>query len=275
MADAAPATQPTVAIATLWDYDKPDESAARFRAALAAHPAEDEFHLELETQLARCCSLQQKFADAHVILDGVDAKLRARPGLIVARVRYLLERGRSFNSDGQKDKARPLFWAAWELASRAGAPQSADEWASSLDNLAVDAAHMMAIVEAGENQLTWNRRAIQYAEASVDPAARKWLGSLYNNLGWTYHDAKDYPQALECFEKAMAWHEARKTGAGLETARWCVARCLRSLGQLEDESGVGRGVALEEDAAGGEEDADGGRRSRCHVRTGPPLTPPW
>jgi len=53
-------------------------------------------------------------------------------------VRYLLERGRTFNSAGEKDRARPLFVQAWEIAGAAG-----------LEGLAVDAAHMVPIVVGG------------------------------------------------------------------------------------------------------------------------------
>ena len=63
------------------------------------------------------------------------------------RLRYLLERGRTCNSSGDKAAARPLFVQAWELG-RAGGEE----------DLAIDAAHMVAIVEGGEKALDWNRR---------------------------------------------------------------------------------------------------------------------
>lgn len=59
--------------------------------------------------------------------------------------------------------------------------------------LAVDAAHMLAIASGSfEEKITWNTTALQAAEASTDEQARGWCGSLYNNLGWTYHDQGEY-----------------------------------------------------------------------------------
>ena len=38
-----------------------------------------------------------------------------------------------------------------------------------------------------------------------NPHAKKWLGSLYNNIGWTYHDLQQYEAALAIFQKALVW----------------------------------------------------------------------
>jgi tetratricopeptide (TPR) repeat protein len=63
---------------------------------------------------------------------------------------------------------------------------------------------MLAIAARSfEEKIAWNSTALQYAEASTDERARGWCGSLYNNLGWTYHDQGDYERALECFQKAL------------------------------------------------------------------------
>ena len=57
------------------------------------------------------------------------------------------------------------------------------------DFLAVDAAHMMGIVEDAGDQLGWNLTALEMARGSADERAAGWQGYLYNNLGWTYHRA--------------------------------------------------------------------------------------
>ena len=119
-----------------------------------------------------------------------------------SRVRLLLERGRAFNSAGDTDSARPLFKEAWELARKAGE-----------DYHAVDAAHMLGICEPGDASLMWNNRAMKAAEASDDPRAGEWLGPLYNNTGWTYHDAGEYEKALKLFEKGLAWRKERDNPA--------------------------------------------------------------
>src|SRR5687768_14005812 len=103
------------AIVQLWDFTDPAGSELRFRGALAG--AQGDLGLELETQIARSYSVRKRFADAHAVLDALEPRLAAagtRP-----RLRYLLERGRTFNSSGDKAAARPLFVQAWELGKAA------------------------------------------------------------------------------------------------------------------------------------------------------------
>ncbi len=147
----------------LWNYNKPAETEQTFRALLpdAETSGDADYHAELLTQIARTLGLQQRFGEAHAVLDQVHAMLTddaMRP-----RIRYLLERGRVLNSSGAPVQALPLFLEAWETARAAGE-----------DFHAVDAAHMAAIVEKGDAALEWNRRAIEAAEISSQPRARKW-----------------------------------------------------------------------------------------------------
>src|SRR2546423_5147035 len=128
-------------IARLWDFSNPSESEQRFRDALAG--VRGDLRLELETQIARTYSLRKRFDEAHKLLDEIEPRLKDAG--LKPRLRYLLERGRTFNSSGDKASARPLFLQAWELA-RAGEEE----------DLAIDAAHMVAIVEGGEQALQWN-----------------------------------------------------------------------------------------------------------------------
>ena len=206
-----------------WDYGHPDATEARFREILpAARDSGDRDYLaQLLTQIARCQGLQMKFDEAERTLDEAEGVV-AR-GMPVARVRLLLERGRLRNSSKRREEAKPHFREAWEIATAAGA-----------DAFAVDAAHMLGIVETGDASVAWNRRAIELAQASSDPKARRWLGSLYNNLGWTFHDKGDFAAALDLFRKALkAREEAGKT-SDVRVARWCVARALRSLGRFDE-----------------------------------------
>jgi len=208
---------------SLWNYSDPAGTESRFEALVpAARTSGDAAYLaELLTQIARAQGLQQRFDVAHQTLDQAQALLPVAGDR--ARVRYLLERGRVFNSSKRPDEARPLFLQAWELASD-----------TSLDDYAVDAAHMMAIVEPPDRQLEWLDRAMQRAEASDDPRARNWLGSLYNNAGWTYHDLGRYEDALATFQKGLEWQKAAGKEEGARTASWTVGRALRSLGRYED-----------------------------------------
>jgi len=207
----------------LWNYDDPAGTETQFRRLLpqARTSGDTPYLAELLTQIARTEGLQQRFEDAHRTLDEVDPLLPVAGNQ--ARVRYLLERGRAFNSARRRPEARPLFIQAWELACEIGA-----------DAYAVDAAHMIAIVEPPERQLEWLELAMQAAQASDDPEARGWLGSLYNNAGWTYHDLGRYEDALETFQHGLEWQ--RQAGNERETriASWTVARTLRSLGRYEE-----------------------------------------
>ncbi len=207
----------------LWNYSKPDETEKKFREILPEIKASGDrsAYLQLLTQIARTLGLQRKFEDAHKLLDEAETQLTDDDP--VSKIRYQLERGRTFNSSGKTEKAEELFLKAYELGLNSGE-----------ENLTVDAAHMMAIVKSGEQSLEWNETAMKLAENSSDPAAKKWLGSLYNNTGWTYFEMKDYEKALELFEKCKEWHKERNTGPGLFIARWSVSKTLRLLGRVDE-----------------------------------------
>jgi tetratricopeptide (TPR) repeat protein len=210
-------------IDALWDYAHPAKSEASFRRALETldGQADPALRLELLTQIARAQALHRRFDDAHATLDAVAAQLdEAWPHV---RVRYLLERGRVYNSSRQSERAQPYFAAAWELASTAGE-----------DILAIDAAHMLAIIAPPEASLEWNQRALELAERSPAPRALHWRASLYNNVAWTYHDAGEYAHALATFQKATAACRSEGDPALVRIAVWAEARTLRSLGRIEE-----------------------------------------
>jgi tetratricopeptide (TPR) repeat protein len=205
---------------TLWDYRHPDQTEAAFRQLLpqAEQNHDRSYHLQLLTQIARAQGLQRQFAEAHSTLDRVKEQLH--PELVLPTIRYLLEQGRVFNSSGQPGEAQTWFLQAWELA------QEHEEEAF----FAVDSAHMLVIATSSfEEKVTWSNIALQYALASTDKRARGWCGSLYNNLGWTYHEQGEYERALECFQKALQWQQEYGTIRERSIACWCVGRTLRSL----------------------------------------------
>lgn len=206
---------------SLWDYAQPDQTEIKFRAILLQIPEDDPALLELLTQIARAQGLQRKFEKAHQTLDQVERRL----GGVASRpqIRYFLERGRLFNSSGDPGQARPCFEQALDLATQLNE-----------DFYAVDALHMLAIVAPPDRYLTLNRQAVQRAESSADARARNWLGSLYNNLGWVYHDLGEYASALEAFERAEAYRRAKGSVPEIRIAVWCVARTLRSLKRIEE-----------------------------------------
>ncbi|CAN5450810.1 tetratricopeptide repeat protein [soil metagenome] len=208
----------------LWDYNDPAATEEIFRRILhkaitsGLPPYPDTF--ELETQIIRAMGMQGKFESAFHYLNGIEPRVGPKPSR--KTVRFLLEGGRLLNSSGRREDALPVFKAAWETARSIGE-----------DALAVDAAHMVAIAESPENQLEWNLRAMELAQSSTDPKAGKWLGSLYNNIGWTYHDRGEFETALTTFELGLVWQREHGTRDARLIAEWTVGRTLRSLGSYE------------------------------------------
>ena len=234
-------SQPLPDFDALWDYSQPDETEARFREVLLQIPEDDPAFLELLTQIARAQGLQRKFEKAHQTLDQVERRL----GEVVSRpkIRYLLERGRVFGSSGQPEQARPCFEQALEYAQKL-----------SEDFYAVDAQHMLALLAPPEQSLELNLQAIRMADSSEQEKARGWLGSLYNNTGWSYHKLGNYAAALEIFEKAEAWQRSKGRGDETRIAKWCVARTLRSLGLVEEALSKQMALKHEWEADGVEKD---------------------
>jgi tetratricopeptide (TPR) repeat protein len=220
-----------------WDYGKPAASEQRFRSELAKWPPDSVEALEVRTQIARSLALQRKFDDAHAMLDGVEAKLPESSQHV--RVRYLLERGRTFNSSGAAQRAVPLFAEALALAERGH-----DEF------YAVDAAHMLGIAAPQQERLDWNLKALALAAAAKDERARGWQASLYHNIGWTYFDAGDAAKALDFWQKALALREKTGEAERIRIARWTVARGLRAMGRLDGAEAIQKALAVEFDAIG-------------------------
>ena len=225
----------------LWDYDHPGATEKKFRELLpAALDSRDLSYLtQLLTQIARAEGLQRKFQDAHNTLDRVEKALLKAEADDETRVRYLLERGRVFNSSGKRDEARPLFLQALDLAAK-----------SKEDFYAVDAAHMIAIVEPTEKQLQWNLKALDLAENSADEKARKWKGSLYNNIGWTYFEQRHFEESLLMFEKALEFQQQQGDPNKIMIGRWCVAKTLRMMDHTEEALEMQRDLYEQYQAAG-------------------------
>lgn len=226
--------EPLPATGDLWDYDRPAETEERFWKILKGlgrgeHP---DYRRELLTQIARARGLQRKFEAGHETLDELEkerGELSAR-----VRVRVLLERGRLFNSANQAEKARPVFEDAFAAAQAAGERA-----------LAIDAAHMLGICEEAEAAQQWNHRALELAENAEDPEARKWEGSLLNNLGWTHLERGEFGKGLALFERALAFRERQGKVREIRIARYAVGRALRGLGRVEEAAEVQRRLVRE------------------------------
>jgi tetratricopeptide (TPR) repeat protein len=200
-------------IDALWDYNQPAVSETRFRDALKTESGDDA--LELETQIARTFSLRREFSQAHVLLDSIDKRINEKTRPIV-RVRSLLERGRTWRSAGDLTKARPLFFEAWQIAGR-----------EKITLLAIDAAHMLGIIDPPTEAMRWNERAMALAMSSNAPRALRWRGSLANNMGHTERERGNLDTALKHFQTALVAFQLTRIDEQIRIAQWQIANTLR------------------------------------------------
>jgi tetratricopeptide (TPR) repeat protein len=217
----------------VWDYNDPAGTEKRFRSLLdeSAKTQDQDYLLQLKTQIARTLGLQGKFDEAHSFLDEVEKAMA--PGSLV-EVRYLLERGRALNSSKRPEAAMPLFLRASNVAL-----------ALKADFYTVDALHMLGIAAPQKDRLTWNLKAIETAQES-DEKGRGWLASLYNNTGWSLFDEQRYAEALDLFQKAVPLREQQGKAEETRIAKWSVAKVLRVMGRVEEALVMQRGLVASE-----------------------------
>ena len=213
----------------LWDFDKPEVSEDRFRAALKTATGDDA--LVLQTQIARTYGLRKNFSKAQEILRSVAKDLpTAGPE---ARARYALELGRTYASATHppeletaetKRLARSSFESALETAKSAH-----------LDGLAIDAIHMLAFVDtAPAEQLKWGEEALAVVDASMQSEAKAWEASIRNNIGVVLHQLGRFDEALVQFKQALVLRERGTNSEAIRVARWMVAWTLRALGRADE-----------------------------------------
>ncbi len=203
----------------LWDFGDPAASEVRFAAAVAEAVVDEEKGLAL-TQLARALGLQGKFDRARATLAEADAIIVSES---VARAQYWIELGRVENSSGNPSGAMPHF-----ARSLAMAQALRDEY------LTADAAHMLAISAPPDSQPTYAEQALRLARASTDERARRWMGPILNNLGWTYMDTKQPEKALPCFRESLEFRLTQGAEAPIRVARYTVGCALRALGRCDE-----------------------------------------
>jgi tetratricopeptide (TPR) repeat protein len=235
----------TLDLSKLWDHSQPEETERRFREALSTATPEEQ--LILQTQIARTYGLRKDFERARTLLAEIEPKIQESSA--EAQARYHLELGRSYAStthppealtDEAREKARAAYRGAFEIAKSAG-----------LDDLAIDALHMMAIVETSpEDQLAWDLKAIAHMEKSSQPAAKGWEASLRNNVGYALHLQGRYEEALAQFEQALLVRERTGNPKTIRIARWMIAWTLRSLGRFEEALAIQLRLERECDEAG-------------------------
>jgi tetratricopeptide (TPR) repeat protein len=232
-------------VSSLWDFNKPEISEERFRSALSTASGDDVFILQ--TQIARTYGLRSDFSTAQQILADMEPQIQYAG--VEAKVRYYLESGRTYSSathspesqtDEVKELARTAFKQAFELAQNA-----------KLDDLAIDALHMMAFVDTvPEKQIEWNLQALALAQSSSQPDAKKWEGSLHNNTGYALHLLGRDEEALSEFKLALAAREREGNPERIKIAHWMIAWTMRSLGRLNEAVEIQLRLEKEWDQAG-------------------------
>lgn len=206
-----------------WNYSDPGATEAIFQNIYNEQKgtASSAYLAQLLSQLARAKGLQGNFEDGFNTIKLAEEFCKKDD--ILSSIRILLEKGRLYNSSGEKADSREFFWEAKELAIAEG-----------YDLYAIDAVHMLGIVDPPEKQLEWNLIAIEMAEKTEDQRAKGWLGPLLNNTGWSYFDLGNYETAMELFNKSLNWREQTKDELGIRIAKWTIARNLRALERYDE-----------------------------------------
>jgi len=213
----------SINVSELWDYSNPELSEQHFREALVGASHDD--GLILKTQIARTYTRRAKFDRARAILAEIEkVASEASPEV---QSRFLLELGRAHASPTHSKDARTLendsvakthYLAAFRIASK-----------TSLDYLAIDALHMMPVVDSEPKaQLEWNEKALEYLEKSDQPDAKEWEAALRNNVGYARHLMGEYEEALRQFRLSLSAHERDRNLRSVRIARWMIAWTYRA-----------------------------------------------
>ena len=94
---------------------------------------------------------------------------------------------------------------------------------------------MLAFVDtAPSEQLKWALTALAVVDASEQPAAKKWEGSIRNNIGYALHQLGRYDEALIQFNLALAIRERGTNSEATRTAHWMIAWTLRAMQRIDE-----------------------------------------
>ncbi len=240
---------PTIVMAVelelLWDFNRPEVSEQRFKAALQR--ASGDNALILRTQIARTYGLRRDFMAARNVLKAIESQIRTAGA--EARTRYLLELGRTYASASHdpaqltpeaKAHARSAFQTALQTARTAG-----------FDVLAIDAIHMFAFLDTSPgDQLKWGQEALGLIQSSSQADAKRWEASVRNNIGYAFHQLGRYAEALDQFRQAVRLRERGTNPEATRIAYWMVAWTLRALGRNDEALEIQLRLEREAEAAG-------------------------
>lgn len=171
--------------------------------------------VEALAQVARCHSLLHQLDEGETWLER--ARRAATPEDPQGWSRYLGVRGIFERERGNRDRAKATFIEMYEYCTRQG-----------LHRRAIDAVHHIAIVAPPDEQVAWAHKGIDAAEKAGD---EKWLAVLWNNLGATFEDRKQYDSALEAYVKAREFHHKTGDESARLVADWAVGHAYRLVGK--------------------------------------------
>ncbi len=219
-----------------WNIEEPRREELRLLDALdglISRPEHLAIAVELVTQIARAQSVQGRHGEANDTLYANERRLSAI-ATPIPRIRQLLERGRLVARQRIAESARLLLGQAYNAA------READEVF-----LAIDAAHMLSLVEPPKQREAWLDKATELAEKAIEPSTRRWIPALELARGWRLLAAERGGAALEAFDRAVAAPEVTREDLVHIRALHGRARALRSL-----EPGGGRDHARDRERAG-------------------------
>lgn len=199
-----------------WNFGDPVASRQVFEELLPSLVDRSE-QLDVHAQIARTYSLSGENQECLNYLKPFWEEGLALGGRAAASL--MLEAGRAHRGLGDIEKARQGF---------------EDVSVNGPDDLRVDALHMLALVSAGDEVAFFNQKAIALAQNSQDEWAQRWIGSLYNNVGWSCFEASEFEDALEYFESALLARYEFGQNERVAEAQWCIGHTLTTMGRMKD-----------------------------------------
>ena len=117
--------------------------------------------------------------------------------------------------------------------------------------MAVDALHMLAFVDSEPaDQLKWGQEALAIAQASSQPAAKKWEASHRNNIGYALYQLGRYDEALDQFKQAVVLREKGEDVQARRIAHWMVGWSLRAMNRTDEALEIQLRLERERETAG-------------------------
>jgi tetratricopeptide (TPR) repeat protein len=204
----------------------------RRASELAAKEGNRSMQVESLAQVARCYSIEGKLDEGRPWLERAEKLASVEEPLGWSGC--LGVRGIFQRESGDHAKAKATFEEMYRFCME-----------KKLLARAIDAIHHLAIVVPPIEQPAWALKGIAAAELLKDDS---WLAVLWNNLGATYEDLKQYDNMVDAYLKAREYHHRTGTPLQKMIADWAVGHGYRLSGKLaEAETWLGKALAQAQD----------------------------